>query len=108
MGRELNHRTGGRVRRIIGPGLTDHQKVEESLRAANENLRLQAEQLWTVNDALQLHQRELEAANENLREQEQELRDQAETLRKSEERYPVRGRARRHHGAPGRLVPRRQ
>ena len=87
MGRELNHRVGGSVRRIIGRGITDGQKAEESLRLANENLRVQAEQLWTLNNALQLYQTELETSNENLREQEQELRGRAEALRQSEERY---------------------
>jgi two-component system CheB/CheR fusion protein len=87
MGRELNHRTGGSVRRISGIDITDRQKAGQALRTANENLRVQAEQLWTLNNALQLHQTELEASNENLREQEQELRGQAEALRESEERY---------------------
>jgi PAS domain S-box-containing protein len=87
MGRELNRGADRTVRRTTGRGITDGQKAEEALRIANENLRVQAEQLWTLNNALQLQRTELEASNENLRAQEQELRGQAEALRESEERY---------------------
>jgi PAS domain S-box-containing protein len=87
MGRGLNHRTDGSVRRVVGRGITDCQKAEAALRLANENLRVQAEQLWTLNNALQLHRAELEASNESLRAQEEQLCGQAEALRESEERY---------------------
>jgi PAS domain S-box-containing protein len=79
----------GEVRHIIAIGIdvTDSKQVQEALRDANENLRVQAEQLQTLNDMLEVHQRELETANKDLRVQEQELRSQAAALRESEERY---------------------
>lgn len=38
MGRERNHRTGGTVRRIIGRGITERKRAEETLREWNATL----------------------------------------------------------------------
>jgi PAS domain S-box-containing protein len=67
--------------------ITERKRFEEALAGANEDLRVQAEQLQTVNRMLRSKQQELEEANENLRVQKEELGEQAEALRETEQRF---------------------